>query len=786
MASRLSCSSVSLEIQLTKVGEKLLHLPSSTKEIITSLVLTEHNLSTVPQSPSKSLIKPLHQIINALIAKELMRHPNLNVNISVACCICEILRITAPNAPYNNEQIKEFFELVVTSLEKLYSASGGYYGKMTKVIEVFSKARLPVLMLNLQLDGHGLIVRLFQHFLNVSDSISTAIVLDMERIIYMLIEEKEELAHVLQALVITSLKKDNQNASPVCWEFGNKVLMMCAAKLKLNVPDMKRDMCIALYSYPTMVAYMSKTASEYNMMEANDTIPHSTETNKLRKDMSHKIKIMCPGGSIRHCQHASTPSNSATEMNGKRKRNNEKAPSAEHDDILVGRKIRVWWGKDEIYRNGIVKSCDCKYKMHKVLLDSGFEVVVDLKRKRWTSFEHVSDISDSSLEQAVPKKVSSPQSGIICVQGYKVKNINAPILEAILKKHGDIAAKCVFTDAVRTTLLEAVCEIVGWIETNDVTNIISKIEEIDNQVSAAEASKINVSWLQTHLEAIRKRNEAQKKNQFAEAEKLVGKRIKAHSVEYGENLVGKRIKVWWPDDNRYYEGVVESFDSSIKKHKVSYDGGDEELLKLNGERWELVENVSPTSDSLEQAVPISVSSPDSGMTCVQGYKVKNINAPILESIFKKHGDIAANCAFISSPARESVLEIVCEVVRKIQTNDVTIIISDMEELQSQVSAAEAIKVNVSWLQAHLEAIHKRTEAKKKCSMLMRMTANTSLVTIAAEMDVKEIQSELTTVQERFEKAKRCVEVLNIVKKKLNDNFLVSKAETDSWVEQPVL
>ena len=42
--------------------------------------------------------------------------------------------------------------------------------------------------------------------------------------------------------------------------------MMCAAKLKLNVPDMKRDMCIALYSYPTMVEHMSKTASEYNMM----------------------------------------------------------------------------------------------------------------------------------------------------------------------------------------------------------------------------------------------------------------------------------------------------------------------------------------------------------------------------------------------------------------------------------------------------------------------------------------------------------------------------------------
>ncbi|GKG06371.1 phospholipase-like protein, partial [Tanacetum coccineum] len=72
--------------------------------------------------------------------------------------------------------------------------------------------------------------------------------------------------------------------------------------------------------------------------------------------------------------------------------------------------------------------------------------------------------------------------------------------------------------------------------------------------------------------------------------------IQAQSVEYGENLVGKRIKVWWPADKKYYEGVVESFDCSKKKHKVLYDDGEQERLKLKLERWELVENVSPTSD----------------------------------------------------------------------------------------------------------------------------------------------------------------------------------------------
>nr|GEV62316.1 hypothetical protein [Tanacetum cinerariifolium] len=435
---------------LTEAGKKLLHLPSSSGDIINALVQMEQILSKVKQPPSKLMIKALHPISDALISNELMRHPDINVNISAECCICEILRITAPDAPYKHKQIKDFFEMVVFTFEKLASASGGYYGKMTKFLEIFSKARLPLLML--QLDGRDLIVRLFKLFLNASDCNCTAIILEMEKIMTMIIEENEELARELQALIITSLKKDNQIASPVCWQFGEKVLMICAAKLKPHPPDMS----IALYDYPKMVARICETTSP--ML--------------------------------------------------KRKRDNE------HDgDILVGRRIRVWCSKDENYRLGVVKLFDPIYKMHMVLYDDGYAEQIDLKCKRWILLEIANAVSDSSLEQELPTNVSSPQTEITCVEGYKVTDVNARILEAIIKKHGDIAAECVFkTPCVRESFLEVICEVVKLIETNDVRTIISKLEEIDRQVSEAQAANINVSWLQPHLEAIQKENKAQKKS----------------------------------------------------------------------------------------------------------------------------------------------------------------------------------------------------------------------------------------------------------------------------------
>nr|CAD1825652.1 unnamed protein product [Ananas comosus var. bracteatus] len=64
--------------------------------------------------------------------------------------------------------------------------------------------------------------------------------------------------------------------------------------------------------------------------------------------------------------------------------------------------------------------------------------------------------------------------------------------------------------------------------------------------------------------------------------------------DLNERLVGSRIKVWWPEDQTFYDGSVESFDPSSKMHKIVYDDGDVEILRLKKERWELIEGGSKT------------------------------------------------------------------------------------------------------------------------------------------------------------------------------------------------
>jgi hypothetical protein len=45
-------------------------------------------------------------------------------------------------------------------------------------------------------------------------------------------------------------------------------------------------------------------------------------------------------------------------------------------------------------------------------------------------------------------------------------------------------------------------------------------------------------------------------------------------------MIGKKVKVFWPVDERWYEGVVEEFNQSMGEHKLRYKDGDIEWVKI--------------------------------------------------------------------------------------------------------------------------------------------------------------------------------------------------------------
>nr|GMC75028.1 microtubule-associated protein futsch-like isoform X3 [Ipomoea batatas] len=171
---------------------------------------------------------------------------------------------------------------------------------------------------------------------------------------------------------------------------------------------------------------------------------------------------------------------------------------------------------------------------------------------------------------------------------------------------------------------------------------------------------------------------------------------------------------------------------------------------------------------------------DSEKVNVKGYQVKASAAPILEEIFEKHGDIAANYPYPSRGFRTSVFEVICDVIRQLRTNDLGIIVSMVGQMRTEVSdTAAAAHLEVSMLKQILDDI--LTEGDGQLASVIR---NTSLVSKAARKDLTQRKAELVIAERSYEEAKRqleraeqskrtaerAVEVLESVKKKAQNDM----------------
>ena len=71
-----------------------------------ALQQVESCLSRVEQSPTDSMQNALSPSLKAMVGDQLLRHSDNDVKVAVASCISEITRISAPDAPYDDDQMK--------------------------------------------------------------------------------------------------------------------------------------------------------------------------------------------------------------------------------------------------------------------------------------------------------------------------------------------------------------------------------------------------------------------------------------------------------------------------------------------------------------------------------------------------------------------------------------------------------------------------------------------------------------------------------------------------------
>ncbi|KAL3656099.1 hypothetical protein CASFOL_000495 [Castilleja foliolosa] len=265
----LPLSDKELEERLSAAGNSLLHHPSSPDELLPLLDQIEELLQKVEQSPARSMQTALSPLTKALVAEELLKHSDVDVKVGVASCISEITRITAPDAPYDDDKMKDVFQLIVSSFENLSDTSSRSYEKRATILETVAKVRSCVIMLDLECDQ--MINVMFQHFLTaIRVNHANVIFASMETIMTLVLEESEDISPDLLNPILVTLKMNNEAVMPIAKKLAERVIQNSADRLRPYLADVVKSLDASLDDYGEVVASVCR--------ENTDIVGNSNES----------------------------------------------------------------------------------------------------------------------------------------------------------------------------------------------------------------------------------------------------------------------------------------------------------------------------------------------------------------------------------------------------------------------------------------------------------------------------------------------------------------------------
>ncbi|XP_049408873.1 sister chromatid cohesion protein PDS5 homolog D-like isoform X1 [Solanum stenotomum] len=602
-----------MEDEFTAYGMSLMNPPSSIDELFKLLQKVESLLKMVSQDPFDSTTSAIKPLMKALVRNDLLGHTSEDVKVSVISCITEISRIYAPKYPYNDHrQMEEILRLTVMALKKLADVTSRSYRKVVRVLEIFTKVRLSAVVLDLE--NEKLIIEIFKVFLEVIRPYHPHNIFTwMKEIMTRLIKGSDEISVDLLRLLLDSLKIDNQMDSPVASHLVEEVLKDCAAIVKPYFAEALKSMSLNSGDYAETVALLCNEMPKGKEMMATENAPDTVHHIKVgpseakccepaRQDDTHreKLKDTCttnimkpvnpedvqPATNVPKENQEGTGSHELTGSHGHLCQPKRKEIPINDDDELV---VLIPIG--DVPQSQVQK----KDSLHLGLTwGERTKRTLCAKRKRGSDSRKNESASDCDAERTSESSIKNEEGNLKEHKEPTLQQIFGMKLRKKKKKTTNIEESGDKDSESARTSKDYGAELIGakikvwWpLEQAFYEGVISSFD--------SETNKHKVVYDDGEVEKLRLHKERWEMLEDNSSQK--DSKRPCSIKDYGKELVGDRIKVWWPLDEKFYEGVISSFDSETNKYEVVYDDGEVEILRLHKERWKMLEDNSSRKDS---------------------------------------------------------------------------------------------------------------------------------------------------------------------------------------------
>ncbi len=140
--------------------EKLVTKGQSTDAILRKLKTLHLELAAMEQEQVD--VRSLGTVQKDLINISLLMHKDKGVKAYTACCLADILRLCAPNAPYTDAELRDIFQFFFKQLSSgLKGPDSAYYNEYYHLVESLSTVKTVVLAGDLP-DSEELMVEIFR------------------------------------------------------------------------------------------------------------------------------------------------------------------------------------------------------------------------------------------------------------------------------------------------------------------------------------------------------------------------------------------------------------------------------------------------------------------------------------------------------------------------------------------------------------------------------------------------------------------------------------------------
>lgn len=202
---------------------QLSSLGGNATALVLKLKMIQSELSSNQQEDADKTA--LFSLTQDLASPMLIEHKDRGVRILTACCIADILRLYAPDAPYSQQELRNIFELFIREMENLQNKNDAYYTFYHYLIDSLSTVRSFVLLNDLEADE--LLFSYFKTFLKiVSTDTPKGIYACMVDILKELIEESNFLPMSIVELIFSYFRKKRQMEHPAAFKM---VVDLCTA-----------------------------------------------------------------------------------------------------------------------------------------------------------------------------------------------------------------------------------------------------------------------------------------------------------------------------------------------------------------------------------------------------------------------------------------------------------------------------------------------------------------------------------------------------------------------------